>query len=146
MKIIKSKNLSVLWRIENYKNGYAILELLFYIAFFAVFSLVVINAMVTMTRSFRETSIYGELVQSGTIMEKISREIRQAYGISSIGANDLALNTGVNNTIEFKFVSPNIQLWDAGNNVGNLNSPNIIVTCLTFTQITTTKGKAVKIA
>ncbi len=126
------------------KNGYAILELLFYIAFFAVFSLITIDAMIVMAESFKETSIQGELVQSGTMMEKISREIRQADNISSISATDLVLDIG-SGTLEFKFISPNVQFWQGGNNVGNLNSPNIIVTGLTFTQITTAKGKAVKI-
>jgi len=130
-------------------GGYAILELLFYITFFSILTLVVINAMVTMTRSFRETTIQRELVQSGTIMERMSREIRQAYGISSISTSNLVLNTtdsdGANKTVEFKFISPNIQFWDAGINMGNLNSSNIVVTDLAFTQITTIKGQAVKI-
>lgn len=137
-------------KISKTKNGYAILELLFYIAFFSVLSLVVINAMITMSKSFKETTIQAELVQSGTIMERMSREIRQASDISSISANDLVLNTGVNKKVEFKFISdePDIQLWEnSGSNIftGNLNTPNIIVTALTFTQIITTKGKAVKI-
>ena len=96
------------------KKGYALLELLFYVAFFATFSLVVISSMIVMAKSFRETSIQGELVGSAGIMERISREIRQAYGINSIVANpgDLVLNTtdsaGAYKTVEFKFVSPNI--------------------------------------
>lgn len=138
MKIAKLK-------IKNCKNGYAILELLFYVSFFAVLSLVVINSMIIMAQSFRETVIHAELAQSGSILERMSREIRQANDISSISASDLALNTGANKTMEFKFISPNIQLWDNGSNIGNLNSPNIIVTNLAFTQITTAKGKAVKI-
>ena len=113
-------------------SGYSILELLFYIAFFATFSLLVINAMIMMTKSFKETSIYGELAQGGVILEKISREIRQADDINSISANDLILNTkdinDIAKTVEFKFVSPDIQFWDAGVNIGNLNSPNIVVT------------------
>ena len=128
------------------KHGYAILELLFYIAFFVTLSLVVIDAMITMARSFREISIQAELTQSGTIMERMSREIRQASSINSISANNLALNIGVSQTIEFKFISPNIQLWDNGSNIGNLNSPNIAVTALNFTQIATAKGKAVKVS
>ena len=128
------------------KHGYAILDLLFYIAFFVTLSLVVIDAMITMARSFREISIQAELTQSGTIMERMSREIRQASSINSISANNLALNIGVSQTIEFKFISPNIQLWDNGSNIGNLNSPNIAVTALNFTQIATAKGKAVKVS
>lgn len=127
------------------QHGYAILELLFYISFFAVLSLVVINSMITMSRSFKETTILEQLVQSGTIMERMSREIRQANDISLISVNDLVLDTGENKTIEFKFVGPDIQLWDMSSNIGNLNSPNIIVTDLNFTQITTAKGKAVRI-
>ncbi|MBI2627594.1 hypothetical protein HYW72_01540 [Candidatus Nomurabacteria bacterium] len=130
-------------------KGYAILELLFYIAFFAIFSLIVINAMITMTKSFRETSIYGELAQSGVIMERMSREIRQAYDISSIGANNLKLNTkddaGANKTIEFLLSGFNLQLLENNIFTGNLNAPNIAVTVLAFSQITTVKGKAVKI-
>ena len=131
------------------ENGYAVLELLFYITFFSILSLVVINAMLTMARSFKETAIQVELVQSGTIMERMSREIRAANGISSISATDLTLNTkdsvGANKIVEFKFISPDVQFWDTGSNVGNLNAPNIIVTGLVFTQIITAKGKAVKI-
>ncbi len=131
------------------RHGYAVIELLFYISFLVVLSLVVINAMITMTRSFRETSIQGEFVRSGGIMERISREIRSAYDVSSITSTDLVLNTkdsvGANKTIEFKFVSPNIQLFDNGSNTGNLNSPSIVVTALSFTQITTSDGKAIKV-
>jgi len=132
-------------KIKNYKRGYVLLELLFYIVFLSIFSLIVINAIIVMTRTFKETAIQAELVQSVAIMEKMSREIRQAYDIFSISATDLVLNTGASNTIEFKLVGSDIQFWDAGNNIGNLNTPNIIVTSLTFSQITTVKGKAVKI-
>jgi len=136
--------------IKKNKNGYAVLELIFYIAIFVILSILVIDAMITMTKSFRETVIQAELVQSGTIMEKISREIRASYGINSISASDLILNTkndaGANKTVEFKFVGTDIQFWDAGSNIGNLNTPKIVVTALSFTQITTVKGKAVKIS
>ncbi len=137
---------------RNFKTankGYTILEVLFYISFFAVFSLIVIDAMITMAKSFKETSIQGELMQSGVIMEKISREIRQAYDIVSISANDLQLNTtdsdGENKTLEFLLSGNNIQLIENNVLTGNLNPPNIAVTDLTFTQIITAESKAVKI-
>src|SRR3989344_9269338 len=89
-------------------SGYSILELLFYIAFFVTFSLFVINAMIMMTKSFKETSIYGELAQGGVILERIGREIRQADNISSISVNDLILNTTDTNNVcrggGFRFV------------------------------------------
>lgn len=129
------------------KNGYTVLELLFYIAFFVILTIVVINAMITMARSFKETAIQAELTQTGTIMERISREVRMASGISSIAATDLKLNTtsGADTTMEFKLVGSNLQLLENNVFTGNLNTPNITITGLTFAQISTTKGAAVKI-
>ena len=130
------------------ERGYAVLELLFYISLFAVLTLVVINAMIVMAKSFRETSIQKELVQSGVIMERISREIRASYGISSISANDLILNkddAGANKTVEFLLSGSDVQFLEDAVLTGNLNAPNIEVTGLSFTQITTAKSKAVKI-
>ena len=139
-------------KVTNYKNlndGYTIFELLFYISFFALLSLLVINAMVTMTKSFKETAIQAELAQSGSIMEKMSREIRQAYDISSINSTDLNLNTtdsaGAEKTVEFLLSGSNVQFLENSVLTGNLNAPNIVVTGLSFTQIITGKGKAVKI-
>lgn len=131
-------------------GGYAILELLFYITFFSIMALLVINSMVTMARSFRENSVYGELVQSGTIMERMVREIRASYDVVSITATSLKLNTkdavDADKTIEFVLSGNNIQFLENGVLTGNLNTPNIIVTSLSFTQINTVKGEAIKIS
>ncbi|MEK7219453.1 MAG: hypothetical protein AAB687_02135 [Patescibacteria group bacterium] len=131
------------------KNGYAILELLFYITFFSIMVLLVINSMVTMAKSFRETSIYGEFVQSGSIMERIVREIRASNGVVSVSATNLKLSTkdagGIDKTIEFFLSGTDIQFLENDVLTGNLNTPNIVVTALSFTQITTPKGKAIKI-
>ncbi len=142
MKIRKLKT-------ENLNRGYSTLELLFYIALFAVIVLVVINAMITMTRSFREANIQAELLQAGDVVERISREVRQASSISSITATTLRLNAedsaGVSKIVDLVLSGGDIQLSENGVLVGNLNTSNIIVTDLAFTEITTTKGKAVKI-
>lgn len=126
------------------------LELLFYIGLFAIIAILVINALFSMTRGYRETTIYSELLQSGNIMERITREIRQATGINTISSNDLKLDTkdeaGASKTVEFALSGTNIQLLENNAFVGNLNSPDIAVTALTFTQITTTTGKAVKVS
>lgn len=131
------------------ERGYAILELLFYISFFVLLSLVVINAMITMTQSFRESETQTALIRSGSIMERMSREIRQADSISLITASSLKLNTtdsaGDPKTIEFLLSGTNVQLLENNVLTGNLNSPNITVTGLNFTQITTVNGTAVKI-
>ncbi len=136
-------------KIKNCKSGYAILELLFYISFFAVLSIVVINSMIIMTKAFRETTIQAELVQSGGIMERMSREIRQAYGINTISGSDLKLNTtdsvGANKTVEFALSGTDVHFLENNTLTGNLNTPNIVVTALSFTQITGTVGNAIKV-
>lgn len=129
-------------------SGYTLVEVLVYLILFSILSLVLIQAMITMMRSFKETRIYGELIQGGEVMEKIGREIKQAYGINSINSNTLILNTkdenGNNKTIQFSLSNSNIQFLENGSLSGNLNTPNISVTALSFAQITTPKGKAVK--
>lgn len=130
------------------KRGYAVLELIFYISFFAVLSLVAINAMLTMAKSLKETAIQAEFVQSGTILEKISREIRAAYDIDATSTStDLKLDTtsGTNTKVEFKLLGSDLQFLENDVFTGNLNTPNIIITSLNFTQINTTKGAAVQI-
>lgn len=131
------------------ERGYAILELLFYISFFVVLSLLVINSMITMARSFKETSIRAELMKGGDVVERISREIRRANSINSVGSGSLILNTkdggGAVVTMQFLLSSGNIQLLESGALTGNLNTSNTNITDLTFTQINTIKGGAVRI-
>jgi hypothetical protein len=136
-------------KINKKENGYAVLELLFYISFFALLSLVVINAMVTMAKSFRETEIQSEFLRGSAIMERISREVRQANSINTISGSSLKLNSteedGDPKTVEFSLSGSNVLLLENNILTGNLNTPNLNVSTLSFTEITTTAGKAVKI-
>ncbi len=137
--------------IKNFKktnSGYTLLEIIFYTIFFAAISIAVINTMITMTRAFKETTVQAELLQGGNIMERMSREIKQANNINLITMNDLKLNTtdteGANKIVEFSFSDPNIRLLENDVFIGNLNTQNITVINLAFTQIDTAKGSAVK--
>ena len=138
------------FKIKNCKGGYTLIELLFYIALFAVLSLVVINSMIVMTKSFKETTIQASLMKGGDIMERMSREVRRATGINSISASSLILNTkdsgDVPSTMQFLLSSGNLQLLANAAFIGNLNTSNVIITTLSFAQITTNKGTAVKIS
>ena len=149
MTLTKLKNKKYLKK-QTLAGGYTLVELLFYIALFSVLSLTVINSLVTMTKAFKETTIKIELKQGGDILERMSREIRYAVGINTISASDLKLNTkddvGADKTVRFLLSGTNVQFFENDVLTGNLNSPNMTVTALTFTQITTTAGNAVKIA
>ena len=147
MKRFFRKNNKKLNGKEN--EGYAVLEVIFYIAFFVLLTLVVMDAMLTMARSFKETTIQADLVQSGNIMERISREIRGAKDIQTISATDLILDTtdtsGAAKTVEFKISGTDLQLFENGVLTGNLNTTDILITGLSFTAITTAQGQGVKI-
>jgi len=131
-------------------KGFSPIELIFYIALFTALSLVIIDAMLVMVKTFRETTINTELVQGANVMERITREIRSADSISSISSTDLLLNTTdeSNNakTLEFRQNGNNLELLENGSSVGFLNTPNLTVSSLTFTQITTTVGTGVKVS
>jgi hypothetical protein len=135
-------------KLKNQK-GYAMLELLFYISFFAVLTIVVINAMISMTASFRESTVYTETLRSGNVMERMSREIRQADSISVIVGSTLGLNTtdvnGDPRTVQFSLSGGDVNFTEDGTLVGSLNPAGIQVSGLSFTDITTTEGRAVRI-
>src|SRR6185503_1918234 len=83
------------------------------------------------------------------VMERIGREIRKASAINTITATDLLLDTtddaGESKTLEFVLAGNNIELRENGAVTGNLNGEKTVVTALTFTEISTANGSAVKI-
>ena len=104
------------WKINE---GFSLVETLFYVAIFAILTIVVINSMVTMVKSFKEVSIHREITQGGgEIMERISREIRGSKQINTLADvnGDLKLNTtddgGNAKTIEFLLANNNLQIID----------------------------------
>lgn len=141
-------------RKKQLNKGLSIVELIFYVAIFTVLLLVVINSMIVMTKSYQETSINTDLTQSSNIMERLSRQIRNGGSISSITATSLkvappdsAFVPPSDANTRFTLSGTNIEVYDGRDTlVGNLNSPNVAVTALSFTQINTAKGTAIKIA
>ncbi len=138
------------WR----SRGFSLIETLVYIAIFTMLSIVVINALIVMIKSFRQTAVEADFLQNAELFERMSREIRQAKSInvtSVFGSSpgDLKLNStdssGVAKTVEFLLSGQNLQFKENGVLTGNLNTSNIQITSLIFRQITTAKGKAIKI-
>lgn len=137
------------YRIINSNKGFTLIEMMFYIVLVVMLTISVVSSLVVMTKAFKETSIQGHFVESANIIERISREIRQAYGINTISSSDLKLNTkdeaDNNKTVRFVLTGSNLELYENDVLTGNLNTSTVQVTALSFTQITTPKGIAVKI-
>jgi hypothetical protein len=132
------------------KQGYSVLELVFYVSLVAVLSIALINSILTMMKSFKLTTQYSQIQDGGAIMERMSREIRQSLDINSLTSTSLTLDTvddtGTSKTIQFLQSGTNLQLLENTTLTGNLNSPGILVNSLSFTPITTAHGQAVKIS
>jgi Tfp pilus assembly protein PilE len=143
MKLIKFKN-------QNQQKGSSLVELVFYISIFTILVLVVINAIIVMSKSFKETTVHATLESGGAIMERMSRQIKQASSITSISPTDLVVVTKDQNgnaeTVEFVLSGSNINFLQNGASTGSLNSPNLAVSDLFFTRVTTAKGDVVKIS
>jgi type II secretory pathway pseudopilin PulG len=105
-------------KIVKINRGNTLIEMLFYISIFGMLSAVVTNSMVVMFKSFKEVTILREITQGAQIMERISREIRQANSINALNSSsDLALNTkntaGNNKIIEFLLTDNNVQIIES---------------------------------
>ncbi len=135
---------------KKYNKGYSIIEMLFDITIFTILSLVVINALIVMTKAFRENSIQADIVTSSSIMERITREIKQASSTSNMSTNDLTIMVpnevdALVRPVRFLLSHGNVELYDNGVLVGNLNSNDVTVVDLTFGGVVTTIIPAVRI-
>ncbi len=141
---------------RNLICGYSIIEILVYLAIFTALSIVVINSFIVILSSFNTTNMNRKLLESGSVvMERMSREIRQANSVdiagSSFGSSPgvLQLNSTdeSNNGIVIKFavVDQALNLYQDGNLLGNLLGQNVSITSLIFRKISTTNSEAAKI-
>ncbi|MDQ3245202.1 MAG: prepilin-type N-terminal cleavage/methylation domain-containing protein [bacterium] len=134
---------------NNKKRGFTLIEMVLYVALFAMFSLILINTLILMTKSFRASQIQSDIIQSSEIMERIARETRKGTSITTIASGDLKVRiedgTVAGDSVEFVLSSGNISFYQDDVLIGNLNPTNTYVTAMTFDQITTTKSVAVKV-
>jgi|GEM_PF-2563998 len=134
-------------------GGYSLMELLVYIALFALISLVLINALITVMRTYASAVRYRTLQNNGSlVMERITRELREGTtattsvcattpGTASIASTDTA---NVAHTNTFSVSNGIIQLATDGGAATNLSTSEVTVTSLTFCPITIGTGAAVK--
>lgn len=135
---------------KKYNKGYSLIEIIFYISIFVVLSLVVIDALVVMTKAFRENNIQSDIVSSSSIMERISREIKQANTATVNTSSDLTLMVpnqvdALVRPVRFVLSGGNIELYDNSVLIDNLNSNDVTVVDLTFSGVLSSYSAAVRI-
>jgi len=139
--------------IQN-KRGFSLVEIVIYIAIFAMLSLLVINSLMTVMSSFTTTRTNIILEEAGiNSMERMSREIR---GSNSI---DLVNSDLVHGILKLNYTDSSgnpaiIQLSNDGGAldfyrehlfIGNLLGSNATLESLSFTPINTAHSEAIKI-
>lgn len=139
----------------NYSKGYSVIELVVYITLFVLISVVVIQSLIFVMKTYANARSFRTLQQNGElVMERITREVRQASSISVassvFGSSPGTLTVsgtdtvGVPYTDIFSVVSGAVQLSVNGV-TSNLSSSEVTVSNLTFWNITTTSSEAVRI-
>lgn len=137
------------------QKGYSLMELLIYIAIFIAISVVIIQALVLMMRTYTSAVAYRRLQTNGEIiMERIIRETRSADSINIVssvfGSHPGVLTVqstdedSVAHTVTFSIASGALQIDDNGS-VGNLSSSEIVIDALIFRRFTTNSSEGVKV-
>lgn len=130
------------------KKAFSMIEMVFYIAIFLMLSMVIIQSTIILTKSFRLAKINIELAEGANIMERMSREVKQASSIISISSTDLKVRiedgTVAGTSARFVLSGSDISFYENDVLIGNLNPTTLSISGLTFTQITTANSIAVK--
>ncbi len=139
-------------KIFKSKKAYTLLELVIYLALFAVLSLVLVRVTVTGYNVYKTIRINRDFTEHGlTAIDTISRAVRNASSVSA--SSTLSASPGVlaltNSTGTTTFDVSNSALREtdvtaSGTTVGDVTGGKVTVSSLIFEKITTTKSQAVK--
>ena len=137
-------------------KGYALAEIIIYIAIFSLLSVLITNSLITMTRGFAHAKSNRDILGSGLLaMERMTREIKDARSVNlsasvfNVNSGILSLNgltqAGSNRTVRFYLDNEILEMEEDASYFGALSLPSTAITGLTFNFITTPAGEAVKI-
>ncbi len=147
-----------IFSIKKKSGGFTIVEMIIYTALFAALSVMLINVLLVMLKSYTQMRASHDFLDSGSVvLERVTREIRGASSIDAVTSvfnsspGVLKLNTtdagGAAKTVQFSRSAGNVlQMLDSTDGTArDLTGPKISVTSLIFRSMTTTKGKAVRL-
>ena len=135
------------------QSGYSLLELLIYIALFTFLSVVLVQSLITVMKTYAQAQSYRALQNNGELaMERITRELRNGStastsacvatpGTLSIASSDASGDT---HTTVFGVNTGRVQLTIDGASPSDITTDEVAVSSLTFCRFTTPVGSAVK--
>jgi type II secretory pathway pseudopilin PulG len=136
------------------KKGYSLVEMLIYISILSIFSVALINSLVSFSKSYREVTTIRLLERVGIdSMERISRDIKRASTVdmlnsvfnTSSGVLSLVETYNGNSTTTKFYLDNNVLKVDVnGVYEGPLTSSLVRVTSLIFYSFAGTNSSGVK--
>ncbi|MFC1757006.1 PilW family protein [Patescibacteria group bacterium] len=128
------------------KNGFTLVEILIYIAILAVVSVVIVNSLLVMMKSFHGYRIARFVNVNGAMaIERVVREIRFAGDIGEESILDVSPGKLVFGDLEIFVSNSELMLKDGDADAVSLTSDKVQVENLVFKEIETINSKAVKI-
>lgn len=133
----------------QHNQGFSLVEMLIYLAILTIIFVVVVNTILSFTGSYKTLTAQRN-VENAAIgaMERMTRDIREATQIDSLGSSDITVSSilsGLSTTTRFIVESGKLNLYVNGSLVGPLTVGSTTVTNLTFTQLSGGYNGGVKI-
>lgn len=140
---------------KKQKKGFTLVEMVIYVFFVGVFSVLALNGVFQATKVFSDFRITRNLNSTAeVVLDRLTREVRQAYDVdqveSSFGTHPGRLtlkkvdSSGVSTTTEFYVENGSIKLKEGGVSQGILGASNVSVDLLVFDIITNANTKAIR--
>lgn len=139
------------------KTGVSLVEMLVYIALLTSVTTLVVNGLVTMSRSYTDLRLSKNITTSATTaLSRMVYEIRQAQSIDAgqstfvTSPGQLTLNTtpasGVPTTVRFYVQNSILRVMTGGVDEGQITLSGATVSNLTFTRVQNSISQAIKIS
>ncbi|HWC57511.1 MAG TPA: hypothetical protein VG621_00965 [Candidatus Paceibacterota bacterium] len=135
-------------------NGYSLIELVVYIALFILLSLVLIQALVSVMRTYATGARYRALEDNGElVMERITRELRNGSTATTSTCPTTATTitlastdaSGGTHTTIFGLSGGNVTLATDGGSAQAISTSDVTASTLTFCSFTTAVGTGVRV-
>lgn len=131
------------------KTGFTFIELILYISIVTIMLSAMVpfawNVIGAAAKSNTEQEVFS---QARFVSERIKYEVRNATGINSVAATSISLATAVpaTNPTIIDLVGGNIRIKQGAGAVVVLNSPDVVISGLTFTNNTSADNKTKNIS
>jgi prepilin-type N-terminal cleavage/methylation domain-containing protein len=136
---------------HNLQKGFTFIELIIYVAIVSVMISSLIGFAWNIILGGAKSATQQEVSANARyISERIKYEIRNSFGINSLSSTQIVLcetsGSCATNPTTISFTSPNIAIQKNGAAAVNLNSSDISVTSLAFTNNTSSDNKTENIS